>query len=124
MATEFSYAFKSAYPLPIGSHDDPNPGTTMAVIRLTGPATSVSDGMTIADIEDDFDEITILVPVPRAQNDYIVAYTQGTSNDAETGKLIVTDGSGGSAVSGGTDLSGVTWDALVIGSGPLASTID
>lgn len=124
MAQEFSYAFKSAIPLPTGLHDESYPGSTLGVIRVTGPASSVEAGMTIADIEDDFSVVQMLIPVSRAQDNYRLHYTPGANNAAATGKIIVTTGSTGAALTADTDLSSLSWDCLVIGSGPVASGVD
>lgn len=123
MAQTFSYTFKSKLPQPTGMHDATYPGTSLYWVELTGPASSVSDGMLIGSATTDFSVIVGLCEIAQGNKLYKLRFSKGTANSAATGKVIVDRCSTGKPLSGATNLASVKWDVFLLGRGPNASAI-
>ncbi len=120
MATTWTYTFISGRPntQPIGGSDTDN-GNTTAVLSCVGPATSVSDGMTIASIATDFDYIERMYGFQwSGKPAYEVKFQKGST--AALGKIRVITPSTGILLAGGTNLTTMNFLCKVDGSGPLA----
>ena len=124
MATTFSYTYKAHIPLQQGFADESSVGTSLFFLEITGPATSVSAGMTIASITTDLTKISKLWEVGQGSPLYKIRWSPATANAAATGKVLVDLVASGVLVTSATNLSTVKWNVAGIGSGPLASAID
>ena len=125
MAQVFTYSFNAVYPLYSPHADEDNAGTCMFELDLTGPASSVSDGMTISGITADLTYITSMWEAGNGGTGYKFRFLPtATTNLASTAKIVVTDLTDGAVLTGETNLSAVTVRMVGIGSGPLASAVD
>ena len=89
-------------------------GVKIVAGTLTGTA-SYDTGGSIADLSSYFgDEVRSLIVQAQGTTEYQPCFVPGASNGAALGKVFLADG-GGTQVSSTTDLSGVTFDFIAIG---------
>jgi hypothetical protein len=125
MAQTFTYSTMWAVPLPsqIGKtpHYEPR---TMFGLKLTGPATSVQAGMTIASISNDLKYVDALWCQHFANDDYRFSYSTAASHAASTMLIKIMAASTGVLQAAATDLSAVVWYAVGIGTGKFSTLND
>jgi len=89
-------------------------GVKQTYVQITGSA-SYDTGGSVLDLSDYFgDEVRAIIPATQGTTEYQLTYIPDTGNAPSTGKVAVFDG-GGTQVSSTTDLSGVTYDLIVVG---------
>lgn len=127
MAQTFSYKLLRVSPLPQGLGDDAvaTKANGLYLLSLTGPASSVSDGMVVGSISTDITYISALWEVEQGSDTYApLQFEGGTGDLASDAVLLVKRASTGKVLSGATDLSSTTWKVCVLGIGPNASAVD
>jgi hypothetical protein len=112
------------WPLPKGIGDTANSGESLFLLSVVGPASSVSAGSVIASISTDVTYISALWAVETGDKLYKIRFKDGTGLLASDATLVVDRTSTGKLLSGATDLSGVVWRVMGIGTGPFASAVD
>jgi hypothetical protein len=97
---------------------------TLFEAKITGPASSLAAGMTIASISNDLYYIEHLWTQHFANDDYRFTFSTAANRVASTAVIKILTASTGAAVSDATDLSAVSWYVLGIGSGKFSTLAD
>jgi hypothetical protein len=93
-------------------------------VKITGPASSLAAGWTIASISNDLYYVDQLWTQHFANDDYRFTYSTATSHFASTMVIKALTASTGAAAADATDLSAVVWYAVGIGSGKFSTLMD
>ena len=124
MAQTFAYSYRYHFPLPKGYADETTPGQSLFCISVSGPASSLQAGNTIASVSTDLTYISALWEAESGNAAYKLRFTNGAANLASSGVIIVDRCSTGTALSDDVDLSSVGFRLMGIGTGPFASAVD
>jgi hypothetical protein len=97
---------------------------TEYLLSITGPASSLSAGMTIASISTDITYISAMWAVEENNRLYRLRFNDGTGSLASDATVIIDRMSTAALLSGEVALDSDTWRVVALGTGPNASTID
>jgi hypothetical protein len=125
MAQTFTMSTIWALPLPdqVGTDSNYRP-RAMFKLKLTGPATSVGAGMTIASISNDLYYIEHLWTSRYVNDDYTFSYSTATNNVASTAVVKILTASTGVIIADAVDLSATSWYVMGVGSGKFSTLMD